>query len=1088
MKSVIRVLIVSLLMHPMCSDAQFYYGLLQQYGRNRVQYNQFDWGFYRFDRVDIYTYADNDNLPHAVATMAHMHLRELEAALDVAFDDRFQILLFNTLGDKKQSNNNLDINQPDNDTRLTRYNDRTSILLYFDGNLQNLERDLRAGIADVLIRYQIYGDLSAGGLDLYRAQFPDWFLQGLVSWFAYGDDPQYTWEILQLHSERAFRRINSLEPEMARLAGHGIWSYIVLTYGKNVIKNILFTSIVHKNLDFGIEYVLGISTKELIRRWNEYSSQLYKELGELQRSSSDMPLIRFRKGEVITGISFGHQQQKLAIATSRNGKKRVYLVDIERGKKKRIFRSGSLSYKAQDLQVPLIAWNPVLPILLLIDEKAGFIQLHFYDFDEKKWTVKPLYGVNKVYSATYSPDGEKLLLSAMKEGKSDVIEYTIRNTNLKKITSDIHADLWPAYISDSRWIAVATTRRTNDLDNKLKWTPTRNPLNIQYIDLQQKDRPELILQSTGQHIRPLKAGDGRMLFAEHTSDLYTHLYRAVLDSTISHVDTAIHYRYFFRNQRIATLAGIVQTYTLGADTGDFYYILRRKNRAYILRRSLAEHPPTPLPKKPSTSPENKEPERTYQFIDAPQGRHPDNEININDYQFDSRLLERYRYAPRPSAQQPPAQALPNVPSILGRMHATRSIPELEEVKLPPRRPYLVSFYRENVTFSLDNAFLVPQYQPFTGRPQPFLLNPQFNGMFKVGMADVLRDYRLLAGIRTELNPLAGRSLAPNHEIVLWLANHKKRWKHEYTFYRRSAIQTGGQPLWVRFLTHEAQYKAIFPLDEVRSLHLHPSYRLDSRITLARDAVSLQQPTLYQHFGILRASYVHDEALSTGVNLWRGFRWKVFTEYYRDLFHPRSGMHTAGIDARHYLPVWRSSIWANRFAVGTSFGPERLIHFLGGVDNTFVPRFDEGTPIAQSQNYIFQTLVTNMRGFFQNARNGNSFALLNSELRLPIFRMLLNRPIRNSFVSSMQIVLFSDVGTAWNGLSPLSPENAINQKIIDKGNLRIIIDSRKDPLIGSFGAGLRMLLFGHMVRIDWARGIEDYRILPRHFHFSLGFDF
>lgn len=1084
MKKIAQFFIGWLLIHPAPTDAQFYYGIFQQYGRNRVQYNQFEWGFYRFERMDIYTYADNDNLPHAVAKMAHMHLREIEAVLDVAFDDRFQILLFNTIGDKKQSNNNLDINQPDNGTRVKRFVEKNTILISFDGNLHNLEREIKAGIAELLIKYQLYGDFTAGGLEVYRAQFPEWFTQGLVSYIAYGDDPEYNWEILRLHSERSFRRINSLEPELARMAGHGLWSYIVLTYGRNVIKNILFTSIVHKSLDYGIEYVLGIHTKELVERWNKYSTSLFQDLSDSGGITHPESLRKLRKNERIVDMDFRQDMNRLAIASTRNGKKYIYIYDLQKKKLNKIFRSGSLSYEKDDNQIPIISWHPTLPMLAIIDEKSGFTRLHFFDFDQQKKTTKFLFGVNMVYSASYSPDGEKLILSAMKEGKSDIIEYTVRNANLRKITSDIHSDLYPVYISGSRWISVVTTRKNNDFDNKRKWEFNDEPFNVQCIDLQDMNKSALVLTSSNTHGRPLKYGEGKVLFAEYSTDLFTTFYSARIDSAISSVDTIIRYRYFFNRNTLMTLPGIITQYAIGSDSTELYFTSMQKRRSVIFKKQLNQN--DPIRQTPEKDPsDKKDPLISYNTIESAGHRFPDYEININDYQFDHRLLEKYKYTPRLQASTP---TTPGLSMFLNRVQMSKSAPEPEDVKLPPRRPYLLSFYRENITFNLDNSFLLPQYQPFTGKPQPFLLNPQLNGMMKFGIADVLRDYRLVAGIRVELNPLAGRSLAPNHELLLWLANHKKRWKHEYTFYRRSAVQTGGVNVWSRFLTHEAQYKSIFPLDEVRSVHIHPSYRLDSRVILARDAVSLQMPTEYQHFGILRLSYVHDEAISLGVNLWRGFRYKIFTEYYRNIFNPRSGLHTAGADIRHYLPVWRSSVWANRWAVGTSFGPERLIYFLGGVDNTFVPRFDENTPIAESQNYVFQTLATNMRGFFQNARNGNSFVVFNSELRLPVFRMLLNRPIRNSFLNSMQIVLFGDVGTAWNGISPLSPENAINQKIIDKGNLRIIIDSRKDPLIGGFGAGLRMVLFGHMVRVDWARGIEDFEVLPHIFHISLGLDF
>ena len=61
----------------------------------------------------------------------------------------------------------------------------------------------------------------------------------------------------------------------------------------------------------------------------------------------------------------------------------------------------------------------------------------------------------------------------------------------------------------------------------------------------------------------------------------------------------------------------------------------------------------------------------------------------------------------------------------------------------------------------------------------------------------------------------------------------------------------------------------------------------------------------------------------------------------------------------------------------------------------------------------ESLAVNLRGFTQNAANGNNNIVINSELRLPCFP-LLNRPVNNTFLRNFQIVQFLDLGTAWNG--------------------------------------------------------------------------
>jgi len=96
------------------------------------------------------------------------------------------------------------------------------------------------------------------------------------------------------------------------------------------------------------------------------------------------------------------------------------------------------------------------------------------------------------------------------------------------------------------------------------------------------------------------------------------------------------------------------------------------------------------------------------------------------------------------------------------------------------------------------------------------------------------------------------------------------------------------------------------------------------------------------------------------------------------------------------------IWANRIAGATSFGSTRLIYILGGVDNWLFPKYMYQPVLDPTMNFSFQTLATNMRGMPQNIRNGNSFLVINSEIRFPIFRFLFNRPIKSSFLNSFQL--------------------------------------------------------------------------------------
>jgi hypothetical protein len=266
-------------------------------------------------------------------------------------------------------------------------------------------------------------------------------------------------------------------------------------------------------------------------------------------------------------------------------------------------------------------------------------------------------------------------------------------------------------------------------------------------------------------------------------------------------------------------------------------------------------------------------------------------------------------------------------------------------------------------------------------------------------------------------------------------------------------------------------------------------RNDRVVFLSTEQRYLNEGNINLNWATGKLEFVFDNSLMTGLNLYNGTRLKIFAEYYRQIDKKKTNLYIFGMDVRYYKKIHRELIWANRFAASTSLGDQKLIYYLGATDGWIVPRFNTETPIDFSQNYAYQAIATNLRGFDQNIRNGNNFALINSEFRVPIFKYLLNRPIKSDFVRNFQIVAFGDVGTAWTGSSPYDSTNALNYKIIQSGPfLKVTLFSQHDPLVGGFGFGLRSRILGYFLRADWAWGVQDGEVLPHKFYLSLSLDF
>lgn len=435
------------------------------------------------------------------------------------------------------------------------------------------------------------------------------------------------------------------------------------------------------------------------------------------------------------------------------------------------------------------------------------------------------------------------------------------------------------------------------------------------------------------------------------------------------------------------------------------------------------------------------------------------------------------------------------------------------------RPYFVRFSVDKVIAQVDNNVIMTRYQPFDPASAQYMNQPM-SFMIKFGITDLLENHKLYGGIRL---PFVG--ISSNSEYFITYENLKKRLDKKFTYYRRSLSSTAANTL--PFLgtslpfgytvpysikTNYYEIQLSYALDVLSSLRFGIALRNDKIVYKAQDKFSLNLPSISDNWLIFRTEYVFDNCIEIATNIRYGTRFKVFAEVQKefptknktfnnnfDLPVPQFNnkvLSVFGFDLRHYLKVYKQIIWANRLTAGASFGTAKMIFYAGGLDNWITgPRaskFDETTPINYNNNYAFQTLATPVRGFKQNARNGDKFVLFNSELRVPIFAALIHRKIKSEFIRNFQIVAFVDAGTAWEGSVPWSGNNPLFSQTyynpIANPSVIVKLQRYKNPFLLGFGPGLRTSFLGYFIRFDTAWGYDgELSKLPSYYlSFSLDF--
>jgi outer membrane protein assembly factor BamA len=182
------------------------------------------------------------------------------------------------------------------------------------------------------------------------------------------------------------------------------------------------------------------------------------------------------------------------------------------------------------------------------------------------------------------------------------------------------------------------------------------------------------------------------------------------------------------------------------------------------------------------------------------------------------------------------------------------------------------------------------------------------------------------------------------------------------------------------------------------------------------------------------------------------------------------------------------IWAVRGAFDVSWGPQKLIYYLGGVDNWLFPKFNNANKPDPDADYAFQSLAVNLRGFKQNVANGNNAFVLNSEIRMPVFATLINKPINNAFLRNFQLVQFFDLGSAWNGAYDKIQRPSV---LYSNPNTPVVVKIKAGgigPFAGGYGFGARSVLLGYFLRFDTGWEMKGFFKGKPMYYFAMGLDF
>lgn len=1090
-----------------------------QFGKNRIQYKKFKWQFFQAEHFNVYFSQHGLELAKYIAQVAEEELPNVEQFTEYSLQRKANIIIYNQFNDFQSSNIGMDIDWQNNDGLTKLVNNK--IIIYFDGNHAHLKRQIREGIARTLVDNMLLGsNFSEVATNQAFLDLPSWLINGYI---AYAAEPWSAEKDDALKSAMLsgdYSNFYALTTHKPLLAGQAFWYYIAEKYGQKNVTYLLYLSRIYKSLNKAVQQVCKKKLKLVLQDFISYEQTKYYDdirkrkivpkgrLSVTEEVNENKDYFRFQANPNPRSFTY-------AVVEYKSGLYKVILNENYINTRVLLHTGVRMMQNKANPNYPILAWDPKGTRLLVIYTDKADVKMFIYDVARHyKYAEQTITAFDQILDAQFMLNENTLVLSAVKNGHTDVFTYKIDKQQVEQITNDVYDDLDPSFVAfpNKTGIIFSSNRPTATASNADTALPGRKKYNVFLVDITAKGDYKQITQLTN-----MKHGDAR-----YPSQYNNQHFTFVSD------ESGIGNRYagYFTTQRngVDTLVMVGDEVLRNPSPKDLDSTLRNWNKTqpdsidYITLTKDSTYT-FPLTNYQSSLLESRIAGDLGQLSEVTrQGNYK----FLYKLKLDTATLRKRNVTARPTAymkkimqdeklKEGKATIYNNIdtssknifqtpfendttPSRVKPIHdQVTKYSILENIKL---FNYKLKFSLDQVTAGITNSVLINRFQPYGYGYGPIFLNNNngINWAFSSSISDLFEDYKIYGAARFGSNFV-------NNEYLIGFQNYRKRLDWGVLLYRGANntlnVYDVNSPYYFlqqKVITSLYQVNAAYPFDPIRSVRINLGYRNDRDIVKPIDyngniqPIGLNKADTNIHYIVAHLEYVHDNSIALAQNIWSGLRFKIYGDLNTNISKGAKDANTynIGFDARYYYKIYRNFIWAVRAAADMSFGSRKIIYYLGGMDGWINPKFNNIPQPNPKEQYTFQTLAVNVRGFNQNVANGSRAFVMNSEFRFPIFSSLSNTPVKSPLLSNLQLIQFFDIGTAWEG----GFEN-IKRPTFTSTTGPITVFTKTGgigPFVGGYGFGLRTSLLGYFVKIDRGWPMDSFFGRKGIWYFGLGVDF
>jgi Tol biopolymer transport system component len=514
----------------------------QYFGRNKVQYKDFDFRILKTEHFDIYYYPEEQEGVEIAARMAERWHARLEQLLDHQLRGRQPLILYASHVDFEQTN--AIQGELSEGTGGVTEPLRRRIILPMGGPLGDTDHVIGHELVHAF-QFDMTStpDMPAGRNGAER--LPLWFIEGMAEYLSIGSvDPNTAMWLRDAARKEQLPAIKDLDnPKYFPYRwGQAFWAYVGGRFGDDKIRQLLDIAAKAGDPLVAIKQVLGVDDKQLSDEWHAAIRAAYEPV----LSTSTQP------SDVGTAVAKGNKTAgdlNIAPALSPDGRYiaflserslfsiELYVADAASGRilHKLTSTASDPHYSSIQFIYSAGAWDAQSRRIAIATVTSGKPALAIFDAESgNRQREIPITQVDEIFNPTWSPDGRAICFTGMSRGLTDLFIVDVDSGAVRQLTHDPFADLQPAWSPDGRRIAFATDRFSSQLD-----VLNIGAYRIGLIDPASGAITQAPVFTDGKNINPQWSPDSRSIYFIADRDGIPNVYQMDLTSSAVSAVTSV---------------------------------------------------------------------------------------------------------------------------------------------------------------------------------------------------------------------------------------------------------------------------------------------------------------------------------------------------------------------------------------------------------------------------------------------------------------------------------------------------------------------------------------------------------------------